>query len=175
MSYQILKTTPYPVYEIELASLSQASDISSIMKALDVIYYVYTFEYQGMIVKHGISVDKNSNSGDRTYRQAGHLLGWKYRLSGPNGSDMRTIDEYFFQKTGKNLNRVGMKLTVYDLTKVPSPSIHDPVLHVKQLERQLIKEHQELYGHIPIGNIKDESYLDKKSYIATSTWNTLFE
>jgi hypothetical protein len=68
-----------------------------------------------------------------------------------------------------------MKLTVYDLTKVPSPSIHDPVLHVKQLERQLIKEHQELYGHIPIGNIKDESYLDKKSYIATSTWNTLFE
>jgi hypothetical protein len=175
MLFKTLQTEPYPVYEIELSQLSQAADISAIMKKLDVVYYTYTFDYNGLVIKYGISVDKKSNSGDRIYRQAGHLSGWKYRLVGPNGNDMRIINDYYFQETGTHLNRVGMKIIVRDLTRVSSPSVDDPVLHVKQLERQLIKEHEKLHGHIPIGNIKDESYLDKKSYIAKSTWNALFE
>lgn len=171
--YIILQTEPYPVYEIDLAKLSQASDISIIMKILKVVDYVYTFSYQGRIIKHGISVDKKSNFGDRIYRQAGNLEGWSYRLRGPNGSDMRDIDNLYFAETGEHLNRLGVKITVRDLTHVPSPSIVDEALHVKQLERQLIKEYTDQNNRLPIGNIKDESYIDNKTYVSLETLNKI--
>lgn len=172
--YIILQTEPYPVYEIDLAKLSQASDISIIMRILKVVDYVYTFSYQGRIIKHGISVDKKSNFGDRIYRQAGNLEGWSYRLRGPNGSDMRDIDNLYFAETGEHLNRLGVKIIVRDLTHVPSPSIVDPALHVKQLERQLIKEYADQHNRLPIGNIKDESYIDNKTYVSLETLNKIF-
>lgn len=173
--YTVLQKYPYPVFEIDLEKLNEACQISWILKSLNVVYYVYTFEYLGSVIKHGISVDEKSNFGDRIYRQAGHLLGWPTRLWGPNGNDMRTIDECYFNKTKKHLNRVGMKITVRDLTNVLSPSLADPVFHVKQLERQLIKEYQEIHGCLPIGNIKDESYIDNKTYVAKETFEKLFD
>jgi hypothetical protein len=172
---EILQSTPYPVYEITLTNLNNAAEISAIMKEFRVVNYVYTFVYQGMVVKHGISVDKKSNYGDRIYRQAGHLEGWKYRLQGPNGNDMRQIDNDYFQITGEHLNRIGMKIIVRDLTNTISPSITDPTMHVKQLERQLIKEYQDTYNCAPIGNIKDESHIDSKTYVTPQVWATLFE
>jgi len=96
-------------------------------------------------------------------------------LQGPNGDDMRQIDNDYFQKTGKHLNRSGMKIVVRDLTNADSPSITDPIMHVKQLERQLIREYQDTYGHAPIGNIKDEAYIDSKTYVTPQVWATLFE
>jgi hypothetical protein len=172
---EILQHTPYPVYEITLTNLNNAAEISAVMKEFRVVNYVYTFVYQGTVIKHGISIDKKSNYGDRIYRQAGHLEGWKYRLQGPNGDDMRQIDNDYFQKTGKHLNRSGMKIVVRDLTNADSPSITDPIMHVKQLERQLIREYQDTYGHAPIGNIKDEAYIDSKTYVTPQVWATLFE
>ena len=173
--YKTLQTVPYPIYEINLADLSEAAGISWIMKSLGVVDYVYTFEYQGTVIKHGISVDKKSNAGDRIYRQAGHLEGWKYRLYGPNGNDMRLINDEYFKKTGEHLNRLGIKIIVRDLTNQRSPSAADPYLHVKQLERQLIKEYKEKHGCLPIGNIKDESYIDNKTYVSDRTFSALFE
>lgn len=175
MTYKTLQTVPYPVYEINLADLSDAASISSIMKALRVVDYVYTFEYQGRVIKHGISVDKKSNYGDRIYRQAGHLEGWKYRLRGPNGNDMRSIDADFFAETGEHLNRLGIKIIVRDLTNISSPSLADCNLHVKQLERQLIKEYVDVHNRLPVGNIKDEAYIDNKTYVTATTWNNIFE
>jgi hypothetical protein len=173
--YTVLQTHPYPVYEIDLAPLIDAVGISSIMKSLGVVDYVYTFEYLGQVIKYGISVDKKSIPGDRIYRQAGHLEGWKYRLRGPNGNDMRAIDADYFAKTGEHLNRRGMKIIVRDLTNVSSPSFTDSNLHVKQLERQLIKEYIDAHNCLPIGNIKDEAYLDNKTYVTKSVWDNLFE
>ena len=173
--YIILNTEPYPVYEIDLAKLTEASEISQIMKILGVVEYVYTFSYQGRVIKHGFSVDKKSNFGDRIYRQAGNLEGWSYRLRGPNGSDMRDIDNLYFAETGEHLNRLGVKITVRDLTHVPSPSPVDSVLHVKQLERQLIKEYTDQHNRLPVGNIKDESYIDHKTYVSLETLNKIVE
>jgi len=174
--YTILQTNPYPVYDIDLAKLTEAAEISRIMKLHNVLYYVYTFEYQGQVIKHGISVDKNSNYGDRIYRQAGHLEGWKYyRLRGPNGNDMRLIDAAYYAKNGEHLNRLGMKIIVRDLTNVPSPSLADKTFHVKQLERQLIREYKDQNDQLPIGNIKDEAYIDNKTFVAKDTWNKIFD
>jgi hypothetical protein len=165
----------YSVYEIDLAKLSSPSGILQIMKCLGIKKYVYTFVYLDKIIKHGISVDVKSLAGDRIYRQAGHLDGWSSRLTGPCGADMVDINADYFAKTGEHLNRQGMKIIVRDLTNVSSPSLTDSNLHVKQLERQLIKEYINEHNCLPIGNIKDEAYLDNKTYVTKSVWNNLFE
>lgn len=172
----IIQTEPYLVYEIDLEKLNAAVDISAIVKDFDTVSYVYTFRFQGKIIKHGISTDQKSIPGERIYRQSGHLLGWRQQLAiGSAGDDMRDINSRYCRKTGENLNRIGMKITVHDLTKLQSPSITDKNLHVKQLERQLIREYKEKHGELPIGNIKDESHIDNKTCVTKSTWERLFE
>ena len=172
----IIHTEPYPVYEIDLEQLNMAVDISKIVKEFGTVKYVYTFKYKDEIIKYGISVDEKSIPGERIYRQAGHLQGWLTRLAvGSAGDDMRDIDDNYHIKTGTNLNRRGMRITVHDLTNVDSPSVADKNFHVKQLERQFIKEYADKHNSLPIGNIKDESYIDNKTCVTQSTWNRLFE
>lgn len=174
MIYTISQTEPYPIYEIDLAKLSRPADVLSIMKKINATMYVYTFVYLDQIIKHGISVDKKSLYGERIYRQAGHLDGWKQRLNGPSGDDMVYINADYFAKTGEHLNRLGMKIVVHDLTNVESPSASDPSFHVKKLERDLIKQYYNEHNCLPIGNIKDEAYIDNKSYVSKETWSSMF-
>lgn len=174
MIYHMLQKTPYPIYEIDLATLDKPADILWIMRHAGVKKYVYTFCYQEEIIKHGISVDIKSNPGDRIYRQAGHLDGWKARLFGPCGDDMVYINADYFAKTGEHLNRLGMKIVVRDLTDVESPSMSDSNFHVKQLERQLIKEYYDKHNRLPIGNIKDEAHVDNKGYVSKKRFNAIF-
>lgn len=172
----ILQTSPYPVYEIDLDKLNVPVEISSILKGFNTMKYVYTFEYRDRIIKHGISVDTKSIPGERIYRQAGHLEGWHKQLApGSAGDDMRDINIKYFVDTGTALNRRGMKIIVRDLTSVDSSSSVDKNLHVKKLERQLIKEYTAIHNTLPIGNVKDESYIDNKTCVTKSTWNRLFE
>ena len=88
---------------------------------------------------------------------------------------MRYIDIKYSADTGQHLNRKGMKITVRDLTRVDSPSVADKDLHVKRLERELIKEYTEKHGKLPLGNVKDESHIDRKTCITEQTWNNFFE
>lgn len=171
----VLQIDPYPIYKIELDKLNTAVDISAIVKSFGTVKYVYTFKYNGEIIKHGISVDKKSIPGERIYRQAGHLVGWPTQLApGSAGTDMRDIDTKYHTETGVNLNRHGMIITVYDLTNVDSPSITDENFHVKQFERKLLKEYTDQHDTLPIGNIKDESYIDNKTCVKKTVWNRLF-
>ena len=172
----VIQTSPYPIYEIDLEKINTPVEISAIVKGFDTINYVYTFEYKGEIIKHGISVDKKSIPGERIYRQSGHLEGWSKQLAdGSAGDDMRDIDNRYLATTNSRLNRKGMKITVRDLTRVESPSFADKHLHVKQLERQLIKEYEDTHNKLPIGNVKDESHIDNKPYVAKSTVEKLFD
>jgi hypothetical protein len=171
----ILQINPHPIYKIDLAKLNTAVDVSAIVKSFNTVKYVYTFEYNGEIIKYGISVDKKSIPGERIYRQAGHLIGWSKQLApGSAGTDMRDIDTKYHTETGANLNRHGMTITVHDLTDVESPSIADENFHVKQLERKLLKEYTDQYDALPIGNVKDESYIDNKTCVERTVWNRLF-
>jgi hypothetical protein len=171
----IIQTSPYLVYEIDLSKLNVAVDISKILKGFGTVKYVYKFEYKDEIIKYGISVDEKSIFGERIYRQSGHLPGWPTQLAiGSAGDDMREINDNYFAKTGTNLNRQGMKITVCDLTNINSPSAADENFHVKKLERQLIKEYAEKNNKLPIGNIKDESYIDNKTCVTKNTLDKLF-
>jgi hypothetical protein len=172
----IIQTEPYLVYEIDLEQLSAPIEISAIVKSFGTLKYVYTFTYFNEIIKHGISVDENSIPGERIYRQAGHLEGWPKQLAvGSAGDDMRDINDRYFANTNAWLNRKGMKIIIRDLTGIASPSVSDENLHVRQLERQLIKEYNDLHNKLPIGNIKDESYIDNKTYVTKVTIEKLFD
>jgi len=172
----VKQTSPYLIYEIDLEKINAPVEISAIVKGFNTINYVYTFEYNDEIIKHGISVDKKSIPGERIYRQSGHLEGWLKQLAdGSAGDDMRDIDNRYLAKTNTRLNRKGMKIIVRDLTRVESPSVADEHFHVKQLERQLIKEYKDAHYKLPIGNIKDESHIDNKPYVAKTTMEKLFD
>jgi hypothetical protein len=171
----VIQTSPYPVYQIDLQYLKSAVQISSIVKEFGTELYVYTFTFGDHVIKHGISADRRSIPGERIYRQAGHLEGWRYKLAeGSAGTDMREINQRYLDRYGSSLNRNGMQITVYDLTDVQSPSAADACFHVKQLERKLIKDYVDRYNQLPIGNIKDESYIDRRLSVSTQTWQSLF-
>jgi hypothetical protein len=175
-AFTVLKTFPHPVYEIDLSQIKAPAEISTIFKREHIEKYVYSFVFVDQVIKYGISGDSKSIPGERVYRQAGHLEGWKTQLAiGSSGCDMRDINERYFSKTGKRLNRIGMKVVVHDLSSVDSPSPVDRQLPIKQLERELIKEYEEKYKDLPVGNVKDESYIDRKTFVTKDTFNRLFE
>jgi len=153
------------------------SEILKAMKSLKISDYVYAFIFNGIVIKYGLSIPSNttSDSGERIYRQAGNLDGWGIRLHGSSGKDMIDIDAEYFAQTGNHLNRNGMKIIIMDQTEIQSPNASDKKWHVKQLERKLIKEHVDQFGYKPIGNIKDEAYIDGKAFVSVDLWNNLFE
>ena len=177
MSTSLLSDKPYLTWELDLSKMDHYSDILKVMKHIKVTDYVYTFIFHNEIIKHGLSTptDVTSEPGERIYRQAGNIEGWGSRLHGPSGKDMLDIDADYFSQTGKRLNRMGMKIIVRDQTGLQSPSVSDHKWHVKQLERKLIKEHVSQFGKLPIGNIKEEAYIDGKSFVSAKLWHDLFE
>jgi hypothetical protein len=127
MSYWQIQGTQYPTYVIDLGQLNDFLEITDIMKTLKITNYVYSFIYQQQIIKHGISADNSLTWGERIYRQAGHLNGWARKLAPySSGSDMQEISDLYYNKTGNFLNRIGMIISVVDLTAVQSPVASDP-------------------------------------------------
>lgn len=176
MTYWPIPNTQYPIWAIDLGQLSDFLDITGIMKQLKIVKYNYSFIYQQQVIKYGISADKSPTWGERIYRQAGHLEGWNRKLApGSSGSDMQDISDEYSKLHGNHLNRLGMIIVVIDMTEVISPMINDPTYPYKKLERDLIKEHIERHGCLPIGNKKTEDHMDRKTYVKRDHWETLFE
>lgn len=175
MKYWQIPGTEYPTWTIDLSKLDSYTDITSIMLILDIEQYVYSFVFKDQIIKYGISTKNQTGpAGERIYRQAGHLEGWSTRLHGPSGSDMRIIDQDYFNERGEHLNRNEMVLVIMDLTAAENPNVADPDWPCKVLERKLIKEHVERTGKLPIGNKKTESHMDSRGYVGKKLWNSLF-
>lgn len=172
----LLADDPCQTWELDLSTMSHYSDILKAMKYIKATDYVYTFIFNNEVIKHGLSTptDPTAEPGERIYRQAGNLEGWSTKLNGASGKDMLDIDAEYFARTGNHLNRMGMKIIVRNQTGISSPSVSDSKLHVKQLERKLIKEHVSQFGKLPIGNIKNEDHIDDKAFVSTDTWNNLF-
>ena len=176
MSYWQIQGTQYPTYAIDLSQLDDFLEITDIMKTLKITNYVYSFIYQQQIIKHGISADNSATWGERIYRQSGHLDGWSRKLAPfSSGSDMEEISNDYYIKTGSFLNRVGMIITVVDLTAVQSPVASDPAYVCKKMESELIKEHIEATGSAPIGNKRTEQKRTAKGIVTDARFNQLFE
>jgi hypothetical protein len=174
MKYWKIPYQEYPTWVIDLSKLDNFTEICAICKNLGIEASVYTFIFRDEVIKHGLSADNSSTYGERIYRQAGHLAGWKTRLTGSSGSDILSIDQLYFAKNKINLNRNEMVVIIRDLTNVPNPCVSDPKWLLKKHERDLIKLHEDEHGSPPIGNIKSEDYLDNKPFISSDTFTNLF-
>ena len=177
MSKKLLSSHKYETWEIDLSDMTHCKDILKDMKEIGAVDYVYTFVYNNEVIKHGLSTptSQKTDCGDRIYRQSGHLDGWDAKLGSDSGDEMEDIATDYYAQTGQWLNRKNVKIIVRNLTGMSSPSVSDSKWHVKQLERKLIKEHVEHVGKLPIGNIKEESYVDNKTFVSKEIWERLVE
>ena len=147
---------------INLTELDDYTDIYGIMHGIE--RYTYAFVFNGEVIKYGVSADNARMYGERLYRQAGHLPGWKKpSLTGPSGGDMDYINRY-----GKSLNRHGMVIIVTDMTNCTRAECED-------LERYLIDTFINNTGAAPIGNKDPRTLFELRRHHNTKHFKNLFE
>ena len=153
---------------IDLSKLLNFSQICDIMKKYQIENYVYEFNFNGEVIKYGMSSDQSRHYGERIYRQAGHLEGWPTgMLVGPSGSEMYFINKDYHELTGRNLNRNGMKIIVTNLSKQNK-------LECEKLEKYLIETYITIHGKAPIGNKDTKTKFYVRKHNNTKHFNELF-
>lgn len=146
----------YNAYKIDLATLTDFTEVSQHFKDLNIINYVYWFqENKRGIIKFGYSADNSAHYGERVYRQAGHLHGWSRRLQGCSGSDMRIICDDYQKTYNEILDRKNMTLFVIKMNR-------KSIQQCKDLERELIDECVKHNDRAPLGNRDSETKLKVK-------------
>jgi hypothetical protein len=163
-----------PQLDIDLSSLLNAHEIKRIMKDNKIKFYCYLFIYKGIIMKVGMSADNDylrGSFGERIYRQSFHIPGWpKCASKNSAGNDMLDVIENF---PGINKNDVCIK--VFDLTNIDFAVKSNPKKEVNDFEKALLEWHEKTYGCIPIGNLRDERLMPKKSQVTDLVFGSLFD
>jgi hypothetical protein len=165
-------------YEIKLAECRSHNDITAMVAPMKIQRYTYEFRlvrvfldnYTQRVFKFGRSDNHQSHTPvERIYRLAGHLPGWDSTLNiplrGPSGDDMIDICENYYKLTGHRILKDDVIIRIHDFTNIPSPSQSDPEFLIKKHERYLIKQYKETYGVLPVGNVRDEGFMDYKSTV----------
>jgi hypothetical protein len=167
----IIDTSKLTTFEFDLSCYLTAYKIKDDMRKMGVQSYVYAFYYYEKTMKFGVQYDSNTKTfGERIYRQAFHIPGWPTVPSKKTaGNDMLDIIKYF-----PGINKNDVKIQIWDMTDYPRENINDYKFEINQVERQFIKEHISKYGFKPIGNIKDESHMDKKTRVQDITFDRFF-
>lgn len=162
-----------PTFSIDCGKLLHACEIKQLMKKYDVKYYCYMFIHKSTTMKIGMSADSDhyrGSYGERIYRQAFQIPGWPTKPSvNSAGNDMLDIIKNF---SGINKNDVLIK--VFDMTNYPFICENTPEYEVGELERELMDLYEQQYGCLPVGNVRDERKLPRKSVVADVTFKRLF-
>lgn len=153
----MIDTANLTTIDIELATLTKASEIRQIMKHAGIKIYCYAFVYKTTIMKFGESHTwKPTTYGERVYRQAWHIPGWPTIAQSKSGDDMLDIIKHF-----PGIHKADCWIRVWDMSTYPVTVSTDLAYDVKDLERQLIKEYcEQNNGERPVGNIKSEAHMD---------------
>jgi hypothetical protein len=158
----------------DCSQMRNACEIKGQMKKLGITDYCYAFTYNGTVMKFGQSGDNDwqkGSYGERIYRQAHHIPGWPTIASpGSAGGDMRKITPKF-----PGINKNGVFIKVWDMTGYPFSVAHDHRHELTVLENQLIQEHIKQFGYQPIGNVRDESKITKKTRVTDQMFDSLFD
>lgn len=167
-----IDTSKITTHTINLFDIKEPFDIVRYCKKHDIKSLVYAFIHKGNVMKFGVQYDVVAQEpGERPYRQAFHIPGWAKQASKNSaGNDMLDIVSEI-----PGINRIDISIKIWDMTNYPRASSFNPKFEVNCLERQLIKEHIETQGNKPIGNIKDESHMDKKSIVTDRHFESLFD
>jgi len=86
------------------------------------------------------------------------------------GCDMLDVIKNF---PGINKNNVCIK--IWDMTNYPLAVQDDPRHEVTQLEDQFLDAHIKQYGCLPLGNLRDESHIRRKSRVTDQHFNSIFD
>jgi hypothetical protein len=171
--------TKLPTYKFQLQHLDKAVQIVHGFKKLGIQNYIYSFKTDTDIIKFGSSAgsrestEKEAPPGDRVYRQAGHIPGWKDgTLNSGAGADMAKTMARFFPNNVKD----DVTLMVYDTTNYEFSLKKCISYDLEYGEYSLILQHKTKNGSSPKGNIKDMSYvLNRSPIVKDSSFNKFFE
>ena len=170
-------------YEIKLSECQSHTDICALLAPFKIVNYTYEFivvgEQSENILKVGHSNNSKSHTPiERVYRQAGHLSCWDdskhVPLKGPSGSEMIDICQRYHKKNGRQISKNDIIIRINDFTNIPNPSQSDVKFLIKKHERHLIAEYKKVNGKLPIGNINDESFIDRKCDVDRSIYSKFF-
>jgi hypothetical protein len=163
-----------PTVTIDLGRCLNACEIKSIMKKTGIKYYCYAFIYNSTIMKYGMSADNDwmrGSFGERIYRQAFQIPGWPSKPSPKSaGNDMLDVIKYF-----PNIHKSNVCVKVWDMTGFPFAVESCPKDEVLECEKVLLDLHEKQFGSLPIGNIRDERQMPKKTRVTDQIFNSMFD
>lgn len=174
MSATILNSVPS--FTVGVKDLTEASEISRMMKDRGIREYLYRVAYKGSIVaKYGMSFPKSTTSqaGERIYRQVGHMHGWETLLNSKSGADWADVENAFYQQHGIVMHKDDMVVTVWDFTQHQFQTI-DRKSEIRVIEGYLIQTHIDVMGHKPAGNIKEEGKVSRTK-ISSDVFTSMFD
>ena len=163
-----------PNVSFDLGKFLNACEIKGMMKKLGIKYYCYAFLYKSTTMKYGQSADNDwirGSFGERIYRQSFHIPGWPKKPSvNSAGNDMLDIIKNF-----PNINKNDVCIKVWDMTNYPFAVQRNPKHEVTQLEDQLLDSHEKQFGYLPMGNLRDESHIRRKTRVTDQIFNSMFD
>lgn len=163
-----------PSFTIDLNQCLHACEIKQLMKRIGVKYYTYAFIYNSTVMKYGMSADNDwirGSYGERIYRQSFQIPGWPTKPSKKSaGNDMLDIIEKF-----PNINKNDICVKVWDMTGYPFAVEYNPKHEVLEVERQLLEDHYNKFGALPVGNLRDERLMPKKARVTDQLFNSMFD
>jgi hypothetical protein len=166
----MIDTTQVPQYIIDCSTLTHAREIRQEMREAGVRLYCYAFTHKSEVLKFGEQHKWDPTTyGERIYRQAWHIPGWPTTPKSSSGSDMLDIIQNV-----PNINKNDVCIMIWDMTNYPRSSVANPSFEVRTLERQLIKAYIDEHGKKPVGNIKDEKHMDRKTRVKVDLFDALF-
>jgi hypothetical protein len=162
-----------PTVIFDLSKCLHAYELKGLMKKMGIKYYCYAFIYKSTIMKYGQSADSDwmrGSYGERIYRQSFHIPGWPTKPSAKSaGNDMIDIIKNF-----PNIDKNDVCVKVWDMTNYPVAVQSDPRHEITQLEDQLLDDHEKQYHQLPVGNLRGESHIRRKTRVTDQMWNSMF-
>lgn len=163
------------VYTIPLKGLSHPWEIVNLIKQLGIRKYVYAIMYNNIVVKYGMSDANTTKSGERIYRQVGHLDSFgPNKIVGPNGSEFVDINQRFKDKYTADIDHNGMSITVWSFDNYNFRTM-DTVKEITDAESELIETYKNHYGDLPIGNKDDNKFWKRKVAVSRSVYESIFD
>ena len=163
-----------PSITFDLGKCLHACEIKGMMKTLGIKYYCYAFIYKSTVMKYGQSADNDwarGSFGERIYRQSFQIPGWPTKPSTKSaGNDMLDIIKNF-----PHINKNDVCIKVWDMTNYSFAVSGDPKHEVTQLEDQLLDSYIKQHGSLPLGNLRDESHIRRKTRVTDQIFNSIFD
>jgi hypothetical protein len=163
-----------PTISFDLGKCLNACEIKGMMKKLGIKYYCYAFIYKSTIMKYGQSADNDwvrGSFGERIYRQSFQIPGWPSKPSVKSaGNDMLDVIKNF-----PNIDKNDVCVKVWDMTGYSFAVQDDPRHEVTQLEDQLLESYEKQFGYLPVGNLRNESHIRRKTRVTDQHFNSIFD